>query len=80
MNHTHWAAGKENQVSMEGNIGGVVRGYFTYHFCRLLRAVGGNISRRLLDAQVASALAGMGAAQINQTESVTAEFTQKIFN
>jgi hypothetical protein len=79
LNHTLWAACKSNQVSMEGSLGGTVRGYFTYHFCKVLRATSGNISRKLLDAQVANALAAMGAAQINQTESITAEFSQKIF-
>ncbi|MEJ7738353.1 MAG: caspase family protein [Chitinophagaceae bacterium] len=79
-NHTLWAACKDNQVSMEGSISGIIRGYFTYHFCKILRATTGNITRRLLDAQTANALAAMGAAQINQTESVSAEFSQKIFN
>lgn len=79
MNHTLWAACKDNQVSMEGNIGGVIRGYFTYHFCRKLSATAGNITRRLLDAQTASALNAMGAAQVNQTEAVPVEFTQRIF-
>ncbi|CAI8847666.1 MULTISPECIES: caspase family protein [Chryseobacterium] len=79
MNHTLWAAAKDNQVSMEGNISGQIRGYFTYHFCKILRATNGNIVRKTLDKQVAIALAAMGAAQINQTESITAEFSQKIF-
>ncbi len=79
MKHTLWAACKDNQVSMEGNIGGQVRGYFTYHFCKVLRATTGNIVRKVLDKQVANALAAMGAAQINQTESMAVEFGQKIF-
>jgi hypothetical protein len=79
MKHTLWAACKDNQVSMEGNISGAIRGYFTYHFCKILRATSGNISRKLLDAQTANALSAMGAAQINQTESTTVEFSQKIF-
>lgn len=79
MSHVLWAACKDNQVSMEGNIGGLVRGYFTFHFCRILRASRGNITRRLLDAQVASALRSMGAAQTNQTEGARTEFLQKIF-
>lgn len=79
LNHTLWAACKDNQVSMEGSIGGVIRGYFTYHLCRFLRATSGNILRRTLDSQVAAALRAMGAAQINQTESVSAEFAQRIF-
>lgn len=79
LNHTLWAACKDNQVSMEGNIGGLTRGYFTYHFCKVLRATSGNITRKLLDSHVANALSGMGAAQVNQTECALAEFSQKIF-
>jgi hypothetical protein len=79
MNHTLWAACKDNQVAMEGNIGGLTRGYFTYHLCKVLRATTGNITRRLLDAHTANALAAMGAAQINQTESTPAELRQKVF-
>lgn len=80
INHTLWAASKDNQVSMEGNMSGQIRGYFTYHFCKILRATNGNIVRKTLDKQIAIALAAMGAAQINQTESMTAEFSQKIFS
>jgi hypothetical protein len=79
MKHTLWAACKDNQVAMEGNLGGVTRGYFTFHFCKILRATAGNITRKLLDAHLSNALAAMGAAQINQTESTAAEFKQKIF-
>jgi len=79
MNHTLWAACKDNQVSIEGSISGVVRGYFTYHFCKILRATAGDITRKRLDAQTATALSAMGAAQTNQTESTSAEFSQKIF-
>lgn len=80
INYTLWAASKDNQVSMEGNMSGQIRGYFTYHFCKILRATNGNIVRKTLDKQIAIALAAMGAAQINQTESMTAEFSQKIFS
>lgn len=80
MNHVLWAGCKDNQVSMEGDMGGLTRGYFTFHFCKILRATSGNITRKLLDAQIANALAAMGAAQINQTESTTTELKQKIFS
>jgi len=80
VNHTLWAASKDSQVSMEGNMSGQIRGYFTYHFCKILRATNGNIVRKTLDKQIAMALAAMGAAQINQTESMTSEFSQKIFS
>jgi len=79
MNHTLWAACKDNQVAMEGTLGGSVRGYFTYNICKILRATSGNITRKMLDSLLANALSKMGAAQINQTESTSAEFGQKIF-
>ncbi len=79
LNHTLWAGCKDNQVSMEGNISGQTRGYFTYHLCKVLRATSGNVTRKTLDKQVATALAAMGAAQVNQTESTTVEFAQKVF-
>jgi hypothetical protein len=80
MNHTLWAACKDNQVSMEGNMGGMIRGYFTYHFCRVLRSTSGNITRKILDVQVANSLSAMGAAQINQTEAPSTKFGLKIFS
>lgn len=79
LNHVLWAGCKDNQVSMEGDVGGLTRGYFTYNFCKILRATSGNITRKLLDAQTANALAAMGAAQTNQTESTTVKRKLKIF-
>ncbi|MEO8235657.1 MAG: caspase family protein [Flavobacterium sp.] len=79
MNHVLWAGCKDNQVSMEGDVGGLTRGYFTYNFCKVLRATSGNITRKLLDAQTANALSVMGAAQTNQTESTSVKLKQKIF-
>lgn len=79
MNHVLWAGCMDNQVSMEGDISGQTRGYFTYNFCKILRATSGNITRKLLDSQTANALAAMGAAQTNQTESSPAKLKQKIF-
>ncbi|MFM9988828.1 caspase domain-containing protein [Flavobacterium sp.] len=79
MNHVLWAGCMDNQVSMEGDVAGQTRGYFTYNFCKILRATSGNITRKLLDAQTANALSAMGAAQTNQTESTTAKLKQKIF-
>ena len=32
MNHVLWAGCKDNQVSMEGDVSGLTRGYFTYNF------------------------------------------------
>lgn len=79
MNHALFAACKESQVAMEGNMGGVTRGYFTYNLCKVLRATSGTIKRNALDVQISNALAAMGAAQINQTEGKTTELNQIIF-
>jgi uncharacterized caspase-like protein len=79
MNHALFAACKESQVAMEGNMGGVTRGYFTYNLCKVLRATSGNIKRNALDIQISNALAAMGAAQINQTEGKNTELNQIIF-
>ena len=79
MNHALFAACKDSQVAMEGNMGGVTRGYFTYNLCKVLRATNGKIKRSVLDTQISNALAAMGAAQINQTEGKTRELNQIIF-
>ncbi len=79
MNHALFAACKDSQVAMEGNMGGVTRGYFTYNLCKVLRATNGEIKRSVLDTQISNALAAMGAAQINQTEGKTRELNQIIF-
>ncbi len=79
MNHALFAACKDSQVAMEGNMGGVTRGYFTYNLCKILRATNGEIKRSAIDTQLSNALAAMGAAQINQTEGKTRELNQNIF-
>lgn len=79
MNHALFAACKDSQVAMEGNMGGVTRGYFTYNLCKILRATSGNIKRSALDTQISNALAAMGAAQINQTEGKATELNQIVF-
>ncbi|MCL9805064.1 caspase family protein [Flavobacterium amniphilum] len=79
MNHVLWAGCKDNQVSMEGDVSGITRGYFTYNLCKILRATTGNITRELLDSQIANSLSAMGAAQINQTEGKSTKLKLKIF-
>jgi hypothetical protein len=79
MNHVLWAACRDNQVSQEGNIGGKIRGYFTYCLCNALYATGGNILRYVLDNQIKGCLAALKVSQINQTEGPRTELIQKIF-
>lgn len=79
MNHVLFAACKDSQVAMEGDVGGLTRGYFTFNLCKILRATNGSIKRSLLDTQIANALSAMGAAQTNQTEGKSTELNQNIF-
>ena len=36
MNHVLWAACRDYQYSYEANLGGSIRGVFTYSFCKVL--------------------------------------------
>lgn len=79
MNHVLWSGCKDNQTSGEATIGGVTRGFFTYCFCKSLRAKNGSIARRDLDKMVAACLKGIGASQIPQLEGTRANMTEKVF-
>ncbi|MCB0660617.1 MAG: caspase family protein [Saprospiraceae bacterium] len=79
INHTLWAACRDQQLSYESIISGNSRGHFTYEFCKVLRATNGNIVRSRLDSLVQRALSRYGNGQVNQTESLPAEFSQMIF-
>jgi len=57
----------------------VTRGFFTYCFCKSLRAKNGSIARRDLDKMVAACLKGIGASQIPQLEGTRANMTEKVF-
>jgi metacaspase-1 len=79
LNHVLWAGCKDNQTSGEATIGGVTRGFFTYCFCKSLRAKNGSITRRDLDKMVAACLKGIGASQVPQLEGTRATMTEKVF-
>lgn len=79
LNHVLWAGCRDNQTSAETNIGGVVRGVFTYNFCKVLRGAGLAITRRKLDAQITVNIKGMGHSQVPQLEGTSASLSQKVF-
>jgi len=79
LNHVLWSGCKDNQTSGEGSIGGVVRGFFTYCFCKSLRARNGDVRRRDLDRMVSTSLRGIGAGQTPQLEGTRATMTEKVF-
>jgi hypothetical protein len=79
LNHVLWSGCRDNELSGEGNIGGDVRGFFTYAFCKCLRGAGVNVTRAKLDSQVSLYLSKMSASQHPQTEGTKASLHEKVF-
>jgi hypothetical protein len=80
VNHVLWSGCKDNQTSVEVTIGGAVRGIFTYCFCKSLRRMKGNISRRDLHRMLASCLKEVGASQTPQLDGIKAAMLGNVFN
>lgn len=79
LNHVLWAGCRDNQTSAEAVIGGVVRGIFTYCFCRALRRAGVCITRRRLDGLVCVDVKNLGYAQVPQLEGSLVSIGEKVF-
>jgi metacaspase-1 len=79
LNHVLWSGCRDNELSGEGNIGGDVRGFFTYAFCKCLRGAGLNVTRAKLDSQVSLYLSQMSTSQHPQTEGTKASLREKVF-
>lgn len=79
LNHVLWSGCRDNETSGEGQIQGVVRGYFTYCFCQVLRRAGLSITRARVDGLVAADLARMGVAQHPQLEGTRSAIREKVF-
>jgi hypothetical protein len=79
LNHVLWSGCRDNELSGEGNIGGDVRGFFTYAFCKCLRGAGVNVTRAKLDSQVSLYLSKLSANQHPQTEGTKASLHEKVF-
>jgi hypothetical protein len=77
--HVLWAAARDNQVSEETNIGGRVRGVFTYYYCEILRRTNGRIGRARLDSLVSAAVRRAGFSQVPQLEASEDKLRQEIF-
>jgi metacaspase-1 len=76
-----WSACRAGQVAKEGKINGgnITRGFFTYHFCKSLKAGRGKITRQELDNQITASLLNMRATQVPQTEGTTEILAKNIF-
>lgn len=79
LNHVLWAGCRDNQTSAETMIGGVMRGVFTYTYCKVLRAAGVGITRIKLDAQVSAYLRAKGYAQVPQLEGTRVSLAERVF-
>ena len=79
MNHVLWAACRDYQYSYEGNLGGVIRGVFTYCFCRVLRRAGVTIQRGTLDGLVSADIKSLGYSQIPRLEATWQSILEPVF-
>lgn len=79
INHVLWAGCRSNQTSAEARIGGVVRGIFTYNYCRVLRRAGPVITRQRLDALVCADVRSMGYSQVPQLEGSAVSLAERVF-
>ena len=74
-----WAGCRDNQTSAEASIGGVIRGIFTYAFCKTLRAAGTTTTRAQLDALVSAYIKKLGYSQVPQLEGTRTSLGEKVF-
>lgn len=79
INHVLWAGCRSNQTSAEASIGGVVRGIFTYNYCKALRRAGTAITRQRLDALVCADVRAMGYTQVPQLEGSAVSMAERVF-
>ena len=79
LNHVLWAGCRDYETSGEGTVGGVVRGYFTYCYCTVLRRAGVGITRARVDGLVSADLKKMGVQQHPQLEGNKKSISEKVF-
>jgi hypothetical protein len=79
LNHVLWAGCRDYQTSAEASIGGVIRGIFTYTFCKALRRAGVGVTRKKLDALVCADISTMGYSQVPQLEGTKRSISEKVF-
>ena len=79
MNHVLWAACRDYQYSYEANLGGTIRGVFTYSFCKVLRRAGVTIQRGTLEGLVAAYIVSLGYSQIPRLEATWQSILEPVF-
>jgi hypothetical protein len=79
LSHVFWAGCRDNETSGEADVGGSVRGFFTYHFCKVLRRAGAGITRARLDSLVCADMAAAGISQHPQLEGTKSSINQRVF-
>ncbi len=79
LNHVLWAACRDAQLSQELAISGVVRGAFTYWFCKILRKAGVGGLRHIIDSQVTANVKATVTNQLPQLEAQRAAMRKPIF-
>jgi hypothetical protein len=79
LSHVFWAGCRDNETSGEADVGGGVRGFFTYHFCKVLRRAGAGITRARLDSLVCADMAAAGISQHPQLEGTKSSINQRVF-
>lgn len=79
LSHVLWAGCRENQTSAEAPINANWRGVFTYCYCKVLRRVCTDITRRELDTKVSSYIKTLGYVQVPQLEGTKRSIDEKLF-
>lgn len=80
INHVLWAGCSDKQTSMELDVGGQVRGAFTYSICKELRVTGKSTKRSKLIDKVIQSVKNMGIKdQTPQLEGSRLKFDKNIF-
>ena len=77
LNHVLWSACRHNQTAQEIEMERLVRGAFTYHFCKALRRSDGKVSRMELDSLIGVAMKRFN--QIPQLEASNKELMDQPF-
>ena len=77
LNHVLWSACRHNQTAQEIEVERLVRGAFTYHFCKALRRSDGKVSRMELDSLIGVAMKRFN--QIPQLEASDRELMDQPF-
>lgn len=79
LNHTLWAACKDNELAGEAAIDGKKQGVFSYSFCKVLRRAGMETPRKTLGSLMAEYVKTLGFSQHPRLEGTEESFRKKVF-